>query len=41
MEILKLLASGSHSQKKNAIDVIVELVHGYSDGKNKISSVLW
>ncbi|CAA7399297.1 unnamed protein product [Spirodela intermedia] len=41
MEILKLLASGSHNQKKNAVDVIVELVHGYSDAKNKISPALW
>uniref|UniRef100_A0A1D1ZF51 Peroxisomal membrane protein PEX21 n=1 Tax=Anthurium amnicola TaxID=1678845 RepID=A0A1D1ZF51_9ARAE len=40
-EILKHLASGTHYQKKNAVDVIRELFSGYSDSVNKISPSLW
>ncbi|XP_078437173.1 ARM repeat superfamily protein isoform X2 [Wolffia australiana] len=40
-EVLKLLESGSHSQKRNAIDILVEIFRGQSDAKEKISSALW
>ena len=40
-EIIKLLATGSHSQKKNAIDVIEDLVCLHPDAKEKISPVSW